>query len=399
MDRMDELFTDPLKYSVLDRGTQFASNLKVLIQSRLGDSKNKALPYRLKRTGGQFLEVHSELKNYRRYEEMSLGTKGSNWAHICGATSTYDYAYCKEFDYGVDYFSMVAQFYLGILECGEFSFDNLINGTAEEREEFLGGIGFVVCGDSIRDELLEYVGIYSVKEADDIAALALILSTAYVYYDIHGMRFPKKWREQLSKTWQQMYILKLEMDEDIEIPVDTAKLEEEYEDVRKEYILTYLDYFLKYLQSYFIKESKSVYPDVIPMLMSVLFGFHVSEDGTPLCLYYFSLKELKEYENLKEKHPDSSYVERMDKMLPILMDPAQKKEDAYGGYCPPWDEENAVVMEYGFYDEEYVCVYMYYADADFVIPDAFPMTASYFHYLLEEFKKEVENNERMVKAS
>ena len=402
MDKLDELFNDPLKYSVLDRNTDFSANLKVLIQSRMGNIKNHTLPYRLKRTGGQYLGIESERRNYRRYEGMEVYGEGCNWNHICAPTSVYDYAYCNEFDYDVDYFTMVSQFYLGMLEQVEFSFEELINGSPEDREDYLGTIGFVICGDSIRDELLEYMEISNVKDADDIAALALILSTAYVHYDINGLTFPKEWKERLCTTFQQMYILKLEMDEKIGMPIppDIPRLEEEYEEVRKEYIIEYLDYYIGgVLKSYLFRESKSVYPDIIPILMSVLFSFQTTEDGSPLCFYMYSSKELKEYKDLKEKYPDSSYVERMDKFLPLLLDPAGKEDTAYGGFYVPYDEKFAVAMANGYYDEEYVCCYMYFSDDDFNIPKAFSMTMSYFIHLLSEFKKEVELNEGLVKTA
>lgn len=405
MDKLDELFNNPLKFSVLDKGTPFAANLKVLIQSRMGEEKNCDLPYRLKRMGGQYLGLENEGNNYRRYEEMAVYGKGCNWNCINAPSSAYDYAYSNEFDYTVDYFSMVSQFYLGMVENEEFPFEKMINGTHKDREDFLGVIDFVSCGDSIRDELLEHMGISNLKDTDDIASMALILSTAYVHYDINGIEFPKEWKELLSKTYRQMFLLRLEMYEDTElsIPLDIPKLEQEYENMREGYIIEYLDYFMDYLKRYLFKESKSTYVSMIPMLMSVLFCYHINEEGTPVAFYMYSSKELKEYTDLKEKYPGSSYVDRMDKMLPLLMDPAGKKETAYGGFYVPFGDEElegAVTMEYGFYDEEYVCCYMYYADMELVIPKVFPMMMSYFHHLLDEFKKEVENYEgSMVKTA
>lgn len=404
MEKFDELFSDPLKYSILDRTTPFARNLKTLILSRMGEGNNHCMPYRLKRTGGQYLEVVNERKNYSCYENEALYTKGCNWNYVHGATSVDSYAYANCFDYSVSYFALIAQFYLGLLEYGDYSFEDLINGTAEDREDFLGNLYFVCCGESIREELLESMDISSIEEAEDLASLTLILSSAYIHYYFCGMTFPKEWRQQLCEIYQQMVLLGLEMDDKIglSIPPDISKLEKEYKEMEKGYIMEYLDYFMDYLEDYFNKESNSVYPDFMPMLMSVLFSFQVDEEGCQAHLYMYSSKELKEYKDLREKYPDSSYVERMDKMLPLLLDPAGKKETAYGGFNIPFgeNEKGAVCMEYGYYDEEYICCYMSFNEENMSIPRAFPMVMSYFHHLLNEFKKEVEfDGGKMVKTA
>lgn len=392
--KIEDVFSNPQKLAVLNSKTRFSANLSTLIKCRIGGVKNQPMPYRLKREGGQYLGVVEEKSNFVRYESEAIVGKGCNWNCIYAPTSEYDYY--NEFDYNLSYFCMVTQCYLSMLYQGEEDFEKLITATPEEREDFLGTLGFMLCGESIRDEILEIMGIGSLKDADDIAALSLFLSAAYVHYYINSIPFPEEWKEMLCKNYKQMFLLHLEMEEGVELPTDKEgmeKLEEEYEDLDDGYIISYLDYFLDYIEMYFYNESKSVYPALMPMIMAALFTFQASEEGEGAYLYMYSSKELKEYRDLKEKYPDSPYVEKIDKMMPFLLDPVGIKETAFGGCFIPWRAEDGTnaCVEYGFFDEEYAYCYMCFADEDEIqVPSSFSMAMSHFIHLLGEFKKEVE---------
>lgn len=377
---MDLLFHNREIMDVLDKETPFSYNLYRAIVCRMEQNESEELPYHYIRRGGQVLSVDKNKDAYRMFylDYIPCG-RGWNANYMTGPTDYSCYYNCRDyFDYDSRFMGYVSDLYLGILmEGDEDNFTECLSGSDEGCVDYVEVIGAI----SIEDGLCDEIGNRYEPESGELSAgriaRLLILSCAYVHAFINSSTIPAQWEEELNSSYDMLKKAEKHHGE-------WMNLEEDEDGCM--YLHSFLDTMAEMLT-----DNKDSYPVLIPLLLDVHFSMRQNCGGSGISLYFFSSREMAEYRHLRECYPESPYIERMDKLLTYLEDPADKKEVAEEGTYEAY--EDFISMHCGYVGDEYVCAYLFYEDK-VCMPKAFPLIAAYFDGLLEEFKKEVEKYEK-----
>ena len=153
----------------------------------------------------------------------------------------------------------------------------------------------------------------------------------------------------------------------------------------------YMDCFLDVLQDT-IECSMKGTRIILDPLLNVHFSYSMDQHEKTSTLFVYKSKPLKEYKLLREMGKDSILVSYLDRLVPMLEDPAfmfPGEELEYFNLEP-----ESCVVNYGYTDEEYICGYYYYerqweTEREYVNYDfAFSIARKCFEVLLAQLKAE-----------
>ena len=133
---------------------------------------------------------------------------------------------------------------------------------------------------------------------------------------------------------------------------------------------------------------------VMDLLLNVHFSYAMDHHEKTPTLYFFRSNLLKEYKELREQCEEIELVSYLDKLVPLLEDPAfMFSGEAMDGFVL---EAETCVVESGYTKEEYICCYYYYerqwrSEEEYVKFDyAFSIARKCFEVLYKELKRQKE---------
>lgn len=154
----------------------------------------------------------------------------------------------------------------------------------------------------------------------------------------------------------------------------------------------YMDVFLSVLND-LLDCSQEGICILIDLFLNVHFSYAMDHNEITPTLFCFMSKPLKEYKELREKYAGNELVTYLDKLVPMLEDPAFMFPGETLDYMLL--DPGACVVEYGYTAEEYVCAYYYYEnpwdsnEREYVNYDyAFSLARKCFDVLLKELKQQ-----------
>ena len=159
----------------------------------------------------------------------------------------------------------------------------------------------------------------------------------------------------------------------------------------------YMDCFLNVLENTADCSDEGILM-VMDLLLNVHFSYAMDHHEKTPTLYFFKSDVLKEYKEVREQHVGNELVTYLDKLVPLLEDPAfMLSGEIMEGFVL---EPETCVVESGYTSKEYICCYYYYerhwrSEQEYVKFDyAFSIARKCFEVLYRELKRQ--NNSLQV---
>lgn len=321
------------------------------------------------------INYNGEGKQSQGYHNIGCEEKGWSWCKITGPNDPSEYYYQDYFDKcDTTCFELVYGLYFEIFrfqdtEPSRKLVEHVLGmNTMKELEAYmdpmLGEVyDFHELIDMIKQDLDE-------EKKDDlqIHIKTLLLCAYYLYHHVNELVMDDKLCETMNANFRICF-------------PETKRNGEEYMEV----FLSVLDDLLECSH-----EGTSILMD---LFLNVHFSYAMDHNEITPTLFCFMSKPLKEYKELREKYAGSELVTYLDKLVPMLEDPAFMFPGEGLDYMLL--DPGACVVEYGYTDEEYVCGYYYYEkpwdsnQREYVNYDyAFSLARKCFEVLLEELKRQ-----------
>lgn len=319
-------------------------------------------------------------KTSQGYQNIGAKESGWDWNLITGPNTSSEYCYSNFFNgHSTEHFESAYAFYFHLFremrpEGAKEIVERMM--ACKEVEEMQNLIDRFVVEVLSLDEIMENIRwleeeSFEGGEVDELDVLKmLVLCGYYLYHYIDGTRMEEDLLKKMNDTFFP-YFAEEDMD-------------------AQDYMDSFLDTLEEELDCSI--EGKRLIMDLI---FNVHFSYSVDAGGQTPTLYFYKSYPLLEYKKLREQCSDTELVAYLDKLVPMLEDPA---------FMFPGDtldyfflESDSCVVSYGYTKQEYVCAYYYYDNSwedkeDFVKFDfAFSVARKCFEVLLAQLKAEMSN--------
>lgn len=319
--------------------------------------------------------VYNQRVGYsQEYRNIGANENGWDWSYITGPNSSSEFYYNGTFgNHSSTYFEFAYAIYFSlfrsmtedeadktihqIMACKtdeetKTLFENKISDYYE-LEEIIEDIKWN-CQESLADELLDI----------NDSLKMVILCSYYIFHYINGTVMDENLLMKMNDVFCNL------------LPYEKVNAEE------------YMDCFLSELEDN-INCSMEGKREVMDLLLNVYFSFAQNSHGTTPTLFIFKSSPLLEYKKLKQKCGDSPLIDYIDRLVPMLEDPA---------FMFPGDELDYFVLDpevcvvnHAYTEYEYICAYYYYdssPETEIVKYDnAFSLARKCFEVLLEELRR------------
>lgn len=314
-------------------------------------------------------------KQSKEYYNIACEEEGWSWCQITGPNDPAEFSYqnyfeecdttCFELAYGL-YFEI---FRFQETESSRKLVDRVLGmKTMKELEACMGPL--------LGEVYSFHELITMIKEEMDGKKMAdvkhyiktLLLCAYYLYHHVNELVMDEELCETMNTNFCSCF----------------PRLERNGEEYMEVY-LSVLDDLLECSQ-----EGTSMLMD---LFLNVHFSYAMDHNEITPTLFCFMSKPLKEYKELREKYEGNELVTYLDKLVPMLEDPAFMFPGETLDYMLL--DPGACVVEYGYTAEEYVCAYYYYENPwdsnkrEYVNYDyAFSLARKCFDVLLKELKQQ-----------
>lgn len=322
----------------------------------------------------------SEGRATQGYYNTACEEIGWSWSKITGPSQSSEYYYSDYFNRRrTDYFEHAYFIYFDLfrfksLETVRGRLDSLmccqtlealrdkINDLAIEVLDYEELVNMIVCAkeDGREDEEIDMVTVVK----------TLILCAYYLYHSVNGTSM----ESDLTKTMNGNFCLCF--------PEEEIDAEE------------YMDHFLTVLEGA-VDCSEEGMKFVMDLLLNVHFSYATDQHEKTPTLYFYRSKSLKTYKDLREHYAGDELVAYLDKLVPMLEDPAFMIDGIFMDSFML--EPETCVVESGYTNEEYVCCYYYYErnwaeEREYVNFDyAFSIARKCFEVLFQELCNKATN--------
>lgn len=311
------------------------------------------------------------------YHNIGCEEEGWSWCKITGPNDSSEYYYNDYFEHRkTDYFEYAYAFYFEMFrwKSSELA-QNIINGilhctTLDEIKKRTNELAEEVLDLEEMVRVLEWEQKEEQNEsqpADIVTCVKTIILCGYfLYHAVNGTTMAP----ELTKTMNANFCTCF--------PEEKIDAEE------------YMDCFLSVMEESMDCSSEGTLL-LMDLLLNVHFSFAMDDNEKTPTLYFFKSKPLKEYKELREQYKETELVAYLDKLVPMLEDPAFMfpGEGLDGFMLVP----ESCVVEYGYTKEEYICCYYYYerhweSEEEYVNYDyAFSIARKCFEVLLKELQQ------------
>lgn len=321
-------------------------------------------------------------KSLQEFHNTACEEDGWSWTKITGPSSPTEYCYTKYFGgRNTDYFEIAYFLYFDLfrwelLEEAQHRIEPLLH--CETLKELKGRVNELAVEVVDFDEIvnmLEWPQSGDVKLSESVnevvAVKTMLLCAYYLYHGVNGTSMDAELRKLLNKNFCLCF------------PEEEVDGEE------------YMDCFLGVLEDV-VDCSDEGRLMVMDLILNVHFSYAMDQHEKTPTFYFFKSKPLQEYKSLREKYEGNELVSYLDKLVPMLEDPAFMMP----GECL-FDfvlEPETCIVESGYTKEEYVCCYYYYeryweSIQEYVTFDyAFSIARKCFEVLFGELKNKMQLN-------